>query len=128
MHVPVRKAPGAFTGYKLLAIMKQSKHPEEAWKFLQFVMSKENVWNRYKAYGIVPVRKSLQEQYIAEDPVLNRYNLEYVDLGVGKPVVGFTTNFYRLAGAAWEKMYKGEMLPADALQEVYDQQMKVLAK
>ena len=128
MHVPVRKAPGAFTGYKLLAIMKQSKHPEEAWKFLQFVMSKENVWNRYKAYGIVPVRKSLQERYIAEDPVLNRYNLEYVDLGVGKPVVGFTTNFYRLAGAAWEKMYKGEMQPAAALQEVYDRQMKDMPK
>lgn len=128
MHVPVRKAPGAFTGYKLLSIMQQSKHPEEAWKFLQFVMSKENVWKRYKAYGIVPVRKSLQAQYIAEEPVLNRYNLEYVDLGVGKPVVGFTTNFYKLAGAAWEKMYKGEMLPAAALQEVYDRQMKDLAK
>jgi ABC-type glycerol-3-phosphate transport system substrate-binding protein len=128
MHVPVRKAPGAFTGYKLLSVMKQSKQPDEAWKFLQFVMSKENVWKRYKAYGIVPVRKSLQAQYIAEEPVLNRYNLEYVDLGVGKPVVGFTTNFYKLAGAAWEKMYKGEMLPAAALQEVYDQQMKELAK
>ena len=51
-----------------------------------------------------------------------------LDLGVGKPVVGFTTNFYRLAGAAWEKMYKGELPPAAALQEVYDQQMKNLGK
>ena len=128
MHVPVRKAPGAFTGYKLLSITKQSKHPDEAWRFLQFVMSKENVWKRYKAYGIVPVRKSLQAQYIAEEPVLNSFNLEYVDLGMGKPVVGFTTNFYKLAGAAWEQMYKGEKAPAVALQEVYEQQMKDLRK
>jgi ABC-type glycerol-3-phosphate transport system substrate-binding protein len=128
MHVPVRKAAGAFTGYKLLSIMKQTKHPDEAWRFLQFVMSKDNVWKRYKAYGIVPVRKSLQAQYIAEEPVLNKFNLEYVDLGVGKPVVGFTTNFYKLAGAAWEQMYKGEKTPAVALQEVYDLQMKDLKK
>jgi hypothetical protein len=91
-------------------------------------MSKDNVWKRYKAYGIVPVRKSLQAQYIAEEPVLNKFNLEYVDLGVGKPVVGFTTNFYKLAGAAWEQMYKGEKAPAVALQEVYDLQMKDLKK
>jgi maltose-binding protein MalE len=91
-------------------------------------MSKENMWERYEAYGIVPVRKSLQAQYAATDPEFNKRVLEYIDLGKGKPVVSFIAKFYTFAGDAWEKMYKGEKSPAEALQEVYALQAAELKK
>ncbi|MEI7432583.1 MAG: extracellular solute-binding protein, partial [Betaproteobacteria bacterium] len=128
MPVPSRKTTGAFTAYKTLSIMKQSKNQAEAWKFMKYVMSKENMWNRYQVYGVVPVRKSLQTQFTAIDPEFHKRVLEYVDLGKGKPLVSFITKFYNLSGDAWEKMYKGEKSPAVALQEVYDVQMADIKK
>ena len=128
MPVPSRVTTGAFCGYKTLSIMKQSKSQEAAWKFIEYIMSKEQMWNRYKAYGIVPVRKSLEKQFIDIDPEFHQKILEYIALGQGKPIVSFVAKFNAYAGDAWEKMYKGEKNPQNALQEVYDLQMKDMKK
>ena len=44
-----RKKPGIWSGCEFLFINAESQHKQEAWKFIQYMLSKEEMWKRYQA-------------------------------------------------------------------------------
>ncbi|MDO5722546.1 MAG: sugar ABC transporter substrate-binding protein [Actinomycetaceae bacterium] len=45
-----------------LAISKDSKHPDEAWKFIEFMLSKDGMSGFDEVYGVLPARADLENE------------------------------------------------------------------
>lgn len=66
-----RKASGEFIGGNFVVMARQTKHPEESWKFLEHLSSKDMTLKGDIARGAVPPRKSLQQSdYVKNNPIL----------------------------------------------------------
>lgn len=65
-YAPVlqQEQKAAFSSNRVLTIFKTSKHKEEAWEFIKFMMSDEQAWERYKVANIPVVNKSLESRYV----------------------------------------------------------------
>jgi len=117
--------PGiGFCGYRLYTIGETSKNKDEAWKFIEFLMSAENMWARAEQLNIAPVRKSLQEKFISLDPIVNKFVIQYVDQGKGKAVTPWTNISNKYGAIAFEEVIGGKKTAKQALQDMYDAVMK----
>lgn len=59
----------AFIGGDLIAIPEQSRYPEEAWEFVQFLLSPAVQVEVFASAGIIPVRSDLHDnEYFQEEP------------------------------------------------------------
>jgi multiple sugar transport system substrate-binding protein len=56
-----------------LAISKQSKHADAAWKFIQFVADKDNLLKYNETMYFIPPRKSLRTAGYMSDPQLQQF-------------------------------------------------------
>jgi ABC-type glycerol-3-phosphate transport system substrate-binding protein len=56
-----------------LAIAQQSKHPDAAWKFVQFVAEKDNLLKYNETMYFIPPRKSLRTAGYMSDPQLQQF-------------------------------------------------------
>ncbi|MCA1648222.1 MAG: extracellular solute-binding protein [Chloroflexi bacterium] len=56
-----------------LAIAKQSKHADTAWKFIQFVADKDNLLKYNETMYFIPPRKSLRTAGYMSDPQLQQF-------------------------------------------------------
>ena len=56
-----------------LAIAKQSKHPEAAWKFIAFVAERDNLLRYNETMYFIPPRKSLRTAGYMTDPQLQQF-------------------------------------------------------
>ena len=120
------KARVAFTGYRLFTIGSTSKHKDEAWEFIKFMMSAEQMWKRYEQLQIPVVRKSLEERFIAANPAINSVLVDYVVNGKGKPVTSFTTRYNKFIHQAYEESVTGTKPAAAALKDAQDGLIKEL--
>ncbi len=66
------KETSAFCGYRLLAIMKGSKNPEATWEVMQAFVGMDETRRRMEQLGIVPIRKSLRDEFIKMNPAVNK--------------------------------------------------------
>lgn len=124
-----KKARVAFTGYRLFTIGNTSKHKDESWAFINFMMSKDEMWKRYQQLQIPIVRKSLEDQFIADNPAINTVLLDYVKNGKGKPVTPFTTRYNKYIHQAYEETVTKAKPAAQALkdaQDALDQELKTI--
>jgi ABC-type glycerol-3-phosphate transport system substrate-binding protein len=101
-----------FSGYRLFTIGSTSKHKDEAWEFIQFMMSKDEMWRRYQELKIPVVRKSLEEQFTKADPTFNSVLLDYIKNGKGKPIVPWASLYDKYVQLAYEETMTGKK-PAD---------------
>ncbi|MBM7566654.1 ABC transporter substrate-binding protein [Paenibacillus sacheonensis] len=115
-----RKNHVAFTGYRLFTIGSTSKLKDESWAFITFMMSKDQMWKRYKQLQIPIVRKSLEDQFIAANPAINSVLIDYVKSGKGKPVTPFTTRYNKYIHQAYEESVTKAKPAAQALQDAQD--------
>lgn len=111
-----RKVKKAFAGYRLFVIGKESKHKNEAWKLIQFFMSKEQMKKRMIDLATPVVRKSMTQDFIKLDPA-NRTVLEYVEFGKGKAVVPWISLYIKYAEQAYEVALNRKMTAQQALNE-----------
>lgn len=104
-YAPVmrRKEQWAFCGYRLFTIGAESRHVEESWKFIQFLLSADQFWKRYELLAIPPARKSLMPRFIAEAPERNRLIAEHVEFGKGKPVTPWTSLYNNRMHVAYQE-------------------------
>jgi ABC-type glycerol-3-phosphate transport system substrate-binding protein len=116
----------AFTGYRLFTIGKTSKHQSEAWEFIKFMMSKEQMWKRYEALKIPVVRKSLEQQFIDDNPQINSVLVDYVKYGKGKPITPFTSTYNKYIHLAYEESLTGVKSPKQALKDAQEGLVKEL--
>ena len=110
----------AFCAQRFFTIGETSEHKDEAWEFVKFMMSKDEFWNRYKEMGVSPVRKSMEQQFIDDDPKINKYLLEYVEYGVGKPRVTWVFNYNKFISTAYEEVVTGKNDARSALETAYE--------
>ena len=87
IHFGVAPLPGkdggssSFAGGDVIAIPKGSKHPEQAWKFIDWCLQDNTQINLFAKGGSIPVRLDLTDQYVKRDP---RYAQVVHGLEVGK--------------------------------------------
>jgi ABC-type glycerol-3-phosphate transport system substrate-binding protein len=112
-----RKKKVAFCGYRLFTIGSSSKHKKESWEFIKFMMSKEQMRKRYKELNIPVVRKSLEAEFIAGDPELNKIQVEYIKYGKGAESVPWISVAIKHLHLAWEEAYNNKKTPAQALKD-----------
>ena len=126
-YLPVPSKDGSeagvsFCGYNLIAMGATSKHKEEAWLFIQHILSNEIVWMRTEDYGVPIVKKSLEEKYIASgDEAMNAAILEYVEQGKGKATVPWISVYNKYVSLAYEEVINGKKTPEQALNDALAQ-------
>jgi ABC-type glycerol-3-phosphate transport system substrate-binding protein len=112
---PVR--PYTFCGYRLFTIGKNSKVKNEAWRLIEFMMEPEEMWDRYKRLVIPPVRKSMTDRFVQDDPVLNKAVADAVKYGKGKAVLAWTSIGDKYLGQAYEEAINGKKTAEQALRD-----------
>ncbi|HEV7665310.1 MAG TPA: sugar ABC transporter substrate-binding protein, partial [Chloroflexota bacterium] len=71
---PISKTTQVTTNWTdWLAIAKQSKHADAAWKFIQFVADKDNLLKYNETMYFIPPRKSLRTTGFMSDPQLQQF-------------------------------------------------------
>lgn len=115
--------PGtSFCGYQLIAMGATSRHKEEAWLFMQHMLSNEIVWMRTEDFKVPIVKKSLEEQYIQSgDAELNKAILAYVESGKGKATVPWVSVYNKYVSVAYEEVINGKKTAEQALQDALAQ-------
>ena len=121
------KARVAFTGYRLFTIGSASKHKDEAWEFIKFMMSADQMWKRYEQLKIPIVRKSLEERFVAANPAFNEVLVDYVVHGKGKPVTAITTRYNKFINQAYGEAVTRTKPAAQALKDAQEALLKELA-
>jgi len=114
-----------------LAIFKQSRHPQEAWKFVKWILKPEIQAMFSIKSGYLPVRKSVlhlksYQDYLNTDPALKVF-VEQMPYGQAREPI----DFYRLEinqtiAEAVEKSLAGGMDPKTALDEAAEKSNKFL--
>jgi len=105
----------AFCGYRLWTIGASSKHKDAAWKFIEYLMSSEQVWKRYTDLKVPVVLNSLKQKFVADNPSFNNILVDYVEYGKGKAVVPWTGLANKYMALAYQQAITGKMSAAQAL-------------
>ncbi len=113
-------------GYRLFAIGNASKHKNEAWEFIKFMMSKNQMRYRYTNLKVPVVRKSMEDEFIAKDPTFNQALIDYVKCGKGDTAVSWNTLAVKYIHLAFEEAYSGKKTPAKALMDAQNNLLKEL--
>jgi multiple sugar transport system substrate-binding protein len=121
------KKASAFCGYRLIAIMKDSKNPDGAWQVMKGFASTDEVRARME-FGIVPIRKSLQDEFIKKDPAVNKVVVETAAVGRGAYSIAWVNTLYKYWSPAFESIMQGKVKPADAMKTAQDQILAELPK
>ncbi len=113
-----RKQPSAFVGAQFLFMSSESNYKDEVWDFMQFFWDKDEMWRRYKETGCPVVRKSLREQYLADDPYLNPSLFNAISVGVGAPKVPWSALYlFKYLPQAQQEAFFGKKSPEQALRD-----------
>lgn len=109
-----------FCGMNFLFMSSESQHKEEAWKFIEYMSSKDAMWSRFEQLGCAPLRESLKDAYLEAAPETGNAVLESIESGTGSPKVPYANSVYNFAAEAMEKIYFDVASPQDALNEAAD--------
>ncbi|AJY77956.1 ABC transporter substrate-binding protein [Paenibacillus beijingensis] len=108
-----------------LSIPKGSKHPEEAWKFIQFMASKD--FQKKYAKDALPIWKSLFEDQdvIATNPDLVNVSKEQYKYLVNRPQVPWYGELSTEMQVAVSKALLGEITPDQAMNGLQEKALKM---
>ena len=103
-----------------------SKHQDEAWQFISFLLEAENLKKYTKAVGGIPARGSLaQDPELAALPYLNPFMTSAASFR-GNPIHPRWTQLRDVLGASVEKAFRTPVAPQAALDEAATAAEKVL--
>ncbi len=113
-----RKKKAIWSGCELLFISSESKHKQESWDLIQYIMDKEVMWKRYQTTKCPVVRKSLQDQYAKDDPFINKVLLDAIAVGEGAPKTVWAQLYvYNYLPQAQQEAFYGKKTPEQALKD-----------
>lgn len=103
MPVPYTKQPAAFAGGTDLAVFKEAKNPDTAWKFAQFLTEPANLATYSKATGSLPPSpQAWTEGKLTEDENLKPF-AEQLEVGKAPPAI---TTWQQIADAIDSELEK----------------------
>ena len=128
--IPVmeRKKKVSFCGYRLFTIGAKTQYPDEAWRLIEFMMTKEQMMERSKQLNIPVVRKSLKEEFITLNPELHKTILEYVEYGKGAEAVPWVSSLTKKLDIAFQEAYNDKKSSVQALKDAEANLRKDLEK
>jgi ABC-type glycerol-3-phosphate transport system substrate-binding protein len=100
----------------MLFIGKGSKHADEAFAFIEFAMSQQEVLNRAQELNIPVTRKSQVEAFNKLDP-MNAVRAQCVEKGVGMPRTTWAAAFQRIRNDMVQQVLYGKASPEEALKD-----------
>lgn len=112
-----KKEKVSFTGWQLFTIGSESEVKDEAWKFIEFAMSPEQVWKRYEETKTPVVLNSLVDKFMEDDPDMHEVVTEYIMHGKGKAVTTFTSLANKHLALAYEEAMNNQKSPEQALND-----------
>lgn len=119
-HGPMRRT--TYLAGEHLAIFRQSKHPNEAWTFVKWILEPESQAQFSMKSGYLPVRRSVlkredYQDFLASDPHLKAF-VEQMSFAQGRaPMDYHRVEINRYLAEAIEKATLGKMDPKTAIDE-----------
>lgn len=113
---PNNGTPASFCGCNMLFIGTKCQHPDEAFSFIAFVLSKEATLKRAEMVKIPVTRTSLVEAYAEMDP-MNYARSQCVTYGTGMPRVTWSTGFQAVRNELSQNVVFGDMDITEALEK-----------
>ena len=107
----------SFTGYRVMAVSETCKNKDAAWEFAKYFYDSDEMWERYEKFGNIPVRESLADAYVKENPELNKVVMQCVEKGMGRPVSGWVSVVTKYEVQAYEEIMNGVKEPEQALKD-----------
>ena len=107
----------SFTGYRVMAVSETCKNKDAAWEFAKYFYDPDEMWERYEKFGNIPVRNSLSDKYVQENPELNKVVMQCVEKGTGRPVSGWVSVVTKYEVQAYEEIMNGVKEPEQALKD-----------
>jgi ABC-type glycerol-3-phosphate transport system substrate-binding protein len=111
-----RKVQSSWIAKLVMSVSTTSTHKEEALEFYRFVLSREEMWERYLSTGASVVRKSLLDEFVAHNPGLNSVIRDAMASGEG--ISPYDTRLFRadqIFATACEEIFYGGATPQEAL-------------
>ncbi|MNV50204.1 sn-glycerol-3-phosphate-binding periplasmic protein UgpB precursor [compost metagenome] len=99
-----------------LTAASATKHPEEAWEFIKFWFSKDNILKYTTETGNLPPLQSVKADYLKAHPE-NEISYEAMKNAQGYPPAKEWSIDVKYLRLALEEAYNGIKAPADALKE-----------
>ena len=112
---PSNKEPATFSGCNMLFVGGDSKHPDQAFAFIRFALTQEEVLARAKELNIPVTRQSQVAAFVALDP-MNAVRAESVARGVGMPRTTWAAAFQKVRNNMVQQVLYGKKPIAEALE------------
>lgn len=113
---PYNKGKATFSGCNMLFMGSNCKNTDEAWKFIEMALTKEQVLERSKMLNIPVTRKSLIDEFSKLDPY-NAVRAECVEVGIGMPRTTWSPRFQALRNEMVQKVLYSKASIEEALDE-----------
>ena len=111
---PNNGTPASFCGCNMLFIGTTCQHPDEAFKFISFILSQDATLKRAEMVNIPVTLSSLVEAYAAMDEWNNARSL-CVEYGTGMPRVTWSTSFQAVRNELGQSVIFGGADASEAL-------------
>ncbi|NMB95072.1 MAG: ABC transporter substrate-binding protein [Clostridiaceae bacterium] len=120
---PYNKTKATFSGCNMLFVGNDCKNRDEAWKFIEAALAKEEVIERSKKLNIPVTRNSLLEEFSKLDPY-NSVRAECVQVGIGMPRTTWSPRFQTIRNEMVQKVLYSKASIEEALNEAQNELMK----
>ena len=125
--LPKGKEEASVLGGMDLIVLEQSKHKEEAAKFLNFWMQDEIQLDWAKSLSLLPVKKSLyQDPFFQNDPLMQAF-AKQLEVARSRPTIPQAGEIDDLFGQAVQAALSGAKSPQQALDDAAREAAKILA-
>ncbi len=113
---PYNKTKATFCGCNMLFMGSGCNNRDEAWKFIEFALTKEQVQERSEILNIPVTRKSLVEEFAKLDPY-NSVRALCVEYGIGMPRTTWAPRFQTVRNDMVQKVLYSKVTIEEALNE-----------
>lgn len=112
-----QKQGGMHSGAWLYAISSQSKNPDLAWEWINFVFSDERVRVRMDEFGILPPTASLRDEFVKDDPELRGAQLANLNQAQAYPKLSWTNVFEETLHSAYDHIIYHTKTPEEVMND-----------